>query len=141
VNTVADWLDVTELTTCLYAVVNPTTRTVRWSSAGHLNPLIVQPSGEAELLPGDPGPPIGVSTRAAYHDRTWQIQPRGSLMLYTDGLVERRSRSITEGLARLESIDGLQGDPDRLCDHVLAVLLADDLPVQDDVTLLALQAA
>jgi len=141
VNRVADLLQVTELTTCLYAVVNPSTHTVRWSSAGHLNPLAVQAIGSAELLDGDPGPPIGVADDAVYVDRTCRLEPRGSLMLYTDGLVERRSASITDNLTRLESIRGAPSDPEGLCDYVLELMLADDSDVLDDVTVLVLQSA
>jgi len=140
VNTVADLLNVTDLTTCLYAVVNPSTRTVCWSSAGHLNPLVFGTTGDGKLLSGDPGPPIGVSQTARYVDRTYRIQQRGLLMLYTDGLVERRSSSISEGLTRLESIPGPHTDPDELCDAVLAVLVEDDSELDDDVTVLAVQA-
>jgi serine phosphatase RsbU (regulator of sigma subunit) len=141
VNTVADLLQVTDLTTCLYAVVNPGTRMVRWSSAGHLNPLAVGTSGRGQVLRGDPGPPIGVSSDAVYVDRTCRLEPHGSLMLYTDGLVERRSASITDNLLRLEGITGPHDGPGGLCDHVLEVLLADEPVVDDDVTVLALQSA
>jgi hypothetical protein len=141
VNTVADLLHVTDLTTCLYAVVNPATRLVRWSSAGHLNPLAVGAGGQGQVLLGDPGPPIGVSSEAVYVDRTCRLEPHGALMLYTDGLVERRSASITDNLSRLERITGPHDGPGGLCDHVLEVLLADELVVDDDVTLLALQSA
>lgn len=140
VNTVADLLEVTELTTCLYAVVDPSTRIVRWSSAGHLNPLVVEPGGEGKLLHGDPGPPIGVSQGAVYVDRTYRIEEEGLLMLYTDGLVERRSGSISDGLSLLQSVPGPHTSPDGLCDEVLSVLITDDTPQDDDVTLLALQA-
>jgi serine phosphatase RsbU (regulator of sigma subunit) len=141
VNTVADLLEVTDLTTCLYAIVNPETRMVRWSSAGHLNPLAVRASGQGQVLGGDPGPPIGVSSGAMYVDRTCRLEPQGSLMLYTDGLVERRSASISENLTLLESIHAPRVDADGLVDHVLDVLLADEPMAADDVTLLALQAA
>jgi serine phosphatase RsbU (regulator of sigma subunit) len=141
VNTVADLLQVTDLTTCLYAVVNPATRMVRWSSAGHLNPLAVGASGQGQVLGGDPGPPIGVSSEAVYVDRSCRLEPHGALMLYTDGLVERRRVSITDSLSRLERITGPYDGPGGLCDHVLEVLLADEPVVDDDVTLLALQSA
>jgi serine phosphatase RsbU (regulator of sigma subunit) len=140
VNMVAGLLEVTDLTTCLYAVVSPHTRAVRWASAGHLNPLVVTAAGKGELLRGSPGPPIGVDPTAEYVDRTFRMDRSGSLVLYTDGLVERRSEPISDGLARLESITGAHTDPDRLCDEFLEVLLDDDAPVDDDVTLLALQA-
>jgi serine phosphatase RsbU (regulator of sigma subunit) len=141
VNTIAGLLQVTDLTTCLYAVVNAKTRTVRWSSAGHLNPLGLRASGPGQVLAGDPGPPIGVSEDAVYVDRTCRLEPGGSLMLYTDGLIERRCSSITENLDRLEGIEGPHAGPEQLCDHVLEVLLPAGSPVQDDVTVLALQAA
>jgi serine phosphatase RsbU (regulator of sigma subunit) len=139
VNTMADVLGVTDLTTCLYAIVNPSTGAFRWSSAGHLNPLVVRATGEGRLLRGDPGPPIGASHSAMYVDRASEIPPGGSALLYTDGLVERRSSSISDGLARLESIRVPTADPDALCDHVLAALLDVGSPATDDVTVLALQ--
>jgi hypothetical protein len=141
VNMVADLLRVTDLTTCLYAVINPSTGRVRWSSAGHLNPLAISAIGQGRVLQGDPGPPIGVISAAVYVDRTCRLEKGGTLLLYTDGLVERRSTSISENLTELERIPGHHDDPDRLCDHVLEVLLADESEVNDDVTLLALQAS
>ena len=140
VNTMADVLGVTDLTTCLYAIVNPSTGTFRWSSAGHLNPLVVSATGVGRLLNGDPGPPIGASHTALYVDRASEIPRGGSALLYTDGLVERRSSSISDGLARLESIRVPPcTDPDGLCDQVLAALLGSGSRVSDDVTVLALQ--
>jgi soluble cytochrome b562 len=139
VNTMVDILGVTDLTTCLYAIVNPSTGTFRWSSAGHLNPLVVRATGEARLLRGDPGPPFGASDAALYVDRAREIPRGGSVLLYTDGLVERRSSSISDGLARLESIRVPATDPDGLCDHVLAALLGNGSPAHDDVTVLALR--
>jgi serine phosphatase RsbU (regulator of sigma subunit) len=141
VNTVANLLQVTDLTTCLYAVVNPATRTVRWASAGHPNPLLVEPDGKGTLLHGDPGPPLGVTLHANYADRTCRIQPNGSLMLYSDGLVERRDQSITQGLARLEAVCGPHTDPNTLLDQVVQALLGDESQSDDDVTLLALHSA
>ena len=139
VNTMVDILGVTDLTTCLYAIVNPSTGAFRWSSAGHLNPLVVRAAGEARLLRGDPGPPFGASDTALYVDRGFEIPRDGSVLLYTDGLVERRPSSISDGLARLESLRVPSTDPDGLCDHVLAALLAYGSPTNDDVTVLALR--
>ncbi|HET7194220.1 MAG TPA: PP2C family protein-serine/threonine phosphatase, partial [Nocardioides sp.] len=139
VNTMVDILGVSDLTTCLYAIVNPATGAFRWSSAGHLNPLLVGASGDARLLRGDPGPPFGASDTAVYVDRAAQIPRGGSVLLYTDGLVERRSSSISDWLAQLESIRMPSNDPESLCDHVLAALLGVNSPASDDVTVLALQ--
>ena len=139
VNTMVDILGVTDLTTCLYAIVNPSTGTFRWASAGHLNPLVIRATGEARLLRGDPGAPFGATDTAMYVDRACEIPRGGSVLLYTDGLVEHRSSSISDGLGRLESIHVPSADPDGLCDHVLAALLRDGSPANDDVTVLALQ--
>ena len=139
VNDIADIYDVTELTTCLYAVFDPGTRVVTWASAGHLNPLMVLDTGASALLNGDPGPPLGVSRTAVYTDRSCRLRPGGSLLLYTDGLVERSSRPIDDGLALLETVRGPHRDPEQLCEQVLA-LLAGQPPTYDDVTLLALRA-
>jgi len=138
VNEIADIYDVTELTTCLYAVVDQTTRVVTWASAGHLNPLMVMDSDDSALLDGDPGLPLGVSRTAVYTDRSCTVRPGGSLLLYTDGLVERSSRPIDDGLALLETVRGPHRDPDQLCEQVLT-LLAGQPPTYDDVTLLALR--
>jgi serine phosphatase RsbU (regulator of sigma subunit) len=139
VDTMVDILGVSDLTTCLYAIVNPVTGEFRWSSAGHLNPLVIEASGEARLLHGDPGPPLGVSDTAVYVDRAAHIPRGGSVLIYTDGLVERRSSSISEGLARLESTRMPTNDPESVCDHVLAALLGCHSPASDDVTVLAIQ--
>jgi serine phosphatase RsbU (regulator of sigma subunit) len=139
VNEIAEMYDVTELTTCLYAVVDPGTRVVIWASAGHLNPLLVLDAGASQLLDGDPGPPLGVSGTAVYTDRSCRVPPGGSLLLYTDGLVERSSRPIDDGLALLESVRGPHRDPEQLCEQVLT-LLAGEPATYDDVTLLALRA-
>jgi serine phosphatase RsbU (regulator of sigma subunit) len=139
VNDIADMYDVTELTTCLYAVVDPATRVVTWASAGHLNPLMVSDTGASELLDGAPGLPLGISGTAVYADRSCRVPPGGSLLLYTDGLIERSSRSIDDGLALLESVRGPHRDPEQLCEHVITLLAAQP-PTGDDVTLLALRA-
>jgi serine phosphatase RsbU (regulator of sigma subunit) len=139
VNDIADVYQLTELTTCLYAVVDPGTRVVTWASAGHLNPLMVFDTGASELLDGDPGLPLGVSQTAVYTDRSGRVRPGDSLLLYTDGLIERSSRPIDDGLALLETVRGPHRDPEQLCEHVLSLLAAQP-PTYDDVTLLALRA-
>jgi len=139
VNDIAAIYELTELTTCVYAVVDPATGWVTWASAGHLNPLMVVDTGDAMLLDGDPGPPLGVSVAAVYTDRSCRVQPGGSLLFFTDGLVERSSCSIDDGLAMLATVRGPHQEPEQLCEQVLA-LLAGLPPTDDDVTLLALRA-
>jgi serine phosphatase RsbU (regulator of sigma subunit) len=138
VNRAADLLDVVELATCLYAIVDPTTLTVRWASAGHLAPLVSGACGTARLLCTDPGPPLGAIPAPEYADSVLQLLPGEALALYTDGLVERRGESIEAGLADLTAIRGPHPSADAMCDRLLSCLPGDS-PQSDDVTLLVLQ--
>jgi len=140
VNTVAELLEITDMTTCLYAVVTPGTGHVRWSSAGHPNPFVLPASGEpGVVLAGEPGPPLGVIEEGGYVDREVDVGDGTFFMMYTDGLLERRTVSLSDGQDRLQTIRGPHPDPDRLCERVLVDML-DEGPQADDITLLALQA-
>ncbi|WP_251150455.1 SpoIIE family protein phosphatase [Cellulosimicrobium sp. Marseille-Q4280] len=114
-------------------------RRLRWSSAGHLPPLLIHPDGTAELLHRRADLPLGVRVHTDRQDHTQLIRPGSTVLLYTDGLVERRGESLLVGLERLrsaaESLGGLTLD--ELCDG----LIADLAPTrEDDIALLALRA-
>ena len=76
------------------------TGTCEVASAGHLPPLLVRPDGTNELLDVSPAPPLGIGARPI-RSRTLQIDDGSLLVLYTDGLVEKRTEDIDEGLAGL----------------------------------------
>ncbi|WP_433333230.1 SpoIIE family protein phosphatase [Spirillospora sp. CA-294931] len=123
------------LATCLYAVYDPVTRRCRFSSAGHLPPVLVSPDGESRILPVSPGPPIGVG---ADHFEVVEIdvEDGSQLMLCTDGLLERRDRDIEQGLEELRSrLAGAPRSLDRTCDDLLESMSA-AIPA-DDVALVA----
>jgi PAS domain S-box-containing protein len=89
-----------QLATCLYAVYDPLTRELRLTSAGHLPPLIATPDGEIRYLDVEPSLPLGIG--GVEHPETVVVVPGGStLLMYTDGLVESRTSSITEGMDAL----------------------------------------
>jgi serine phosphatase RsbU (regulator of sigma subunit) len=138
VNRAACLLDSSDLTTCICVVLDPTTMTVEWSSAGHLPPLVLSESGGGRLLVGDPGPPLGVDSTAVYEQHATRLHPGETLLLYTDGLVERRGRPIDVGLSALQNVAIAPSDPEGMCDRLLAEL-ANDTPERDDVTCLLLQ--
>jgi serine phosphatase RsbU (regulator of sigma subunit) len=120
------------LFTVLYAVVDPGQGRIEWSSAGHPPPLLV--SGEsARYLEGGDGL-MGVE-RAAYRTLHAPVPSGGLLLLYTDGLVERRGESLDAGLTRLAdaALSGPTGARE-LCDQVLRRLLPAEGGLQDDVT-------
>jgi anti-sigma regulatory factor (Ser/Thr protein kinase) len=127
-----------QLTTCVYGVYDPADRSLLLASAGHLPPVLVGPGG-ADLLVLEPGLPLGVGAAAGGCAEALLTLPAGtSVLLYTDGLVEGRTRSLDEGLALLrDAAAGVTGDPAALCDQVLAAL-GRDYSHDDDIALLAL---
>jgi serine phosphatase RsbU (regulator of sigma subunit) len=96
------------------------TRELEWASAGHPPPLVVDADG-AHVLAGAAGRPLGVEGGHPANNRV--VLARGStVVLYTDGLVERRDESIDVGLERLAEAAARAGSgrsPDRLCDALL----------------------
>ncbi|MGH2720484.1 MAG: ATP-binding SpoIIE family protein phosphatase [Actinomycetota bacterium] len=74
---------------------------LQYASAGHLPPIVVEPSGRARIVEGAAEPPLGGIQYTRYRTRSLQLGTGSTLLLYTDGLVERRGRSIDEGLDAL----------------------------------------
>ncbi len=119
--------------TLIYAIIDPAAATLTWANAGHLPPLVREPSGEVRYL--ETGSfPMGIED-VPYESMTEQLAPGSSLVLYTDGLIERRGESLDAGLDRLaEAVADGPDDPRALCDHVLARLLPTPQQLHDDVT-------
>jgi anti-sigma regulatory factor (Ser/Thr protein kinase) len=88
--------------TCIYAIYDSVDGTCELASAGHLPPLLVRPDGTSEFIDLSPAPPLGIGA-SPISSRTLQIQDGSLLMMYTDGLVEKRTEDIDEGLARLRA--------------------------------------
>lgn len=135
-------LDVDALVTALVvrvqAAPQSSSRQVRWSSAGHPPPLLLLPDGSCELLPGEPELLLGVEPDTARTDHQHEIPHGATLLLYTDGLVERRGESLTQGLEWLcHRVEALAALPlSGLCNALLAELPTD---AEDDVAMLAIR--
>ncbi|MFF3291010.1 SpoIIE family protein phosphatase [Streptomyces sp. NPDC003023] len=114
---------------------------LHWVNAGHPPPLLVTSDGHARFLEAGHGPLLGMNS--ALHlgldwpDAVEKLPARSTLLLYTDGLVESRTRPIDTGLAQLRRhAAGLADrDVEEFCDELLARLA----PSGDDVALLALR--
>jgi serine phosphatase RsbU (regulator of sigma subunit)/anti-sigma regulatory factor (Ser/Thr protein kinase) len=122
--------------TCVYAIFDAVAGTCEVASAGHLPPLLVRPDGTNELLDVLPAPPLGVGT-GLIQSRVLEIEDGSLLVLYTDGLVEKRNRDIDEGLGRLRNIFGpgsTEQPLEDLCLATLAGVYADEH--RDDIALL-----
>jgi hypothetical protein len=79
---------------------DPETRALRWARAGHLPPILVR-DGTAETLPLPGGILLGLDPNAEYEEATLQMRGGDTLLLFTDGLIERRAGSITDALRDL----------------------------------------
>ncbi len=115
-------------------------RLLRWANAGHPPPALVDPAGAVRLLGEAVGDLLlGVDPTAVRQERQVEVAAGSTLFLYTDGLVERRDRSIDEGMARLGSLlGGLVRRPlDELCDAALDGMLPPT--PEDDVALVAVR--
>jgi anti-sigma regulatory factor (Ser/Thr protein kinase) len=85
--------------TCL--CVDTATGAIRYANAGHPPPLVVGPGGDTRWLEDGLAPPIGAAPGLRYREAEDAIPDGGALVLYTDGLVERRGEPIDTGLDRL----------------------------------------
>jgi serine phosphatase RsbU (regulator of sigma subunit)/DNA-binding response OmpR family regulator/anti-sigma regulatory factor (Ser/Thr protein kinase) len=95
-----------EIATVAYLVLDRATGSVVYSTAGHPPPIVVRPDGTTHWLDGAPGPLLGAfahfpATKASEH-----LEPDECLMLYTDGLVERREEGLDASLERLATTVG-----------------------------------
>ncbi|MER0242687.1 SpoIIE family protein phosphatase, partial [Streptomyces sp. HSW2009] len=87
---------------CLYITYDPVTRHCVMASAGHPPPALICADGTARFIDLDPGPPLGVSSLP--FEITELVLPPGSVLaLYTDGLVERGTGDVDEGMAELRT--------------------------------------
>ncbi|MFF3877753.1 PP2C family protein-serine/threonine phosphatase [Streptomyces sp. NPDC001978] len=119
-------IDGAENTTVATTFIDWDTRTVTYSSAGHPPPAFLQRDGTVEFLDQATDPPLGARPRHVPRIQAAAAFREGAvLVLYTDGLIERRREDIDTGLARLaDSLARHQtDDPETLADAVLTDLL------------------
>jgi anti-sigma regulatory factor (Ser/Thr protein kinase)/putative methionine-R-sulfoxide reductase with GAF domain len=109
-------------------------------TAGHLPPVLVEAEGAIRMLEQKHGLPVGVRTGHAYQASRYPFPTGSRLLLYTDGLIERRRESIDEGLQRLTAAvqAAVERTDSSFADRVYRALL-DETPLEDDVALLAVE--
>ncbi|MDA0142155.1 SpoIIE family protein phosphatase [Solirubrobacter deserti] len=119
--------------TLVYAVIDPAARELRYASAGHPPPLLLAPGEEPRFLEGARGVPLDRTLGHVYADATASLAENGTLILYSDGVIERRGEALDHGLARLaDAADGAL-DVESLADRLLGTVAARRT---DDVALL-----
>ena len=136
-------LAITALATCAYAVVCPQddgSCSVVYTLAGHPPPIIRLPDGRVERLDGAVTSPIGVADRRDVPQATTDLPIGAYLVLYTDGLIERRHRDLDAGLDDLTRV--IAGAPSTSTAAELCALVVDTLTSSDhddDVCVLVLR--
>jgi anti-sigma regulatory factor (Ser/Thr protein kinase) len=126
------------MATLLYAILDPEAATLRFASAGHPPPLLVGPDPEAHFAEGRAGAPVGTVGFPVYEESVVAIEQGATVLLYTDGLVERSSIALTEGMESLrEAATVIPGDPEALC-RLLPETVLEGVP-GDDTALLAVR--
>lgn len=131
-------IDPSQIATCVYAVHDPNEGRLVYASAGHL-PILVRAEDGTVARAADPtGPPLG--TGGWIHTSgSIELAPGSTAVLYTDGLVERRSEDIDEGVASLErALAGAKGAPQVVCDRLIRAMGV-TAEHDDDVAVLVLQ--
>jgi PAS domain S-box-containing protein len=124
------------LATALVGVLDIRTGSIAFSSAGHPSPVRVE-SGQAVELPVPPGPPLGVQD-CDYKDHEFQLE-RGCLVMFTDGLVERRGSRLDERFTLLETSlrASPSNEPSQVADFVIDTMTSGARSSDDIVVLTA----
>ena len=130
-----------ECTTVAAAVIDGGRGVVRYACAGHLPPLVVSRDGRTRYLTQGRRPPLGVTEPGRLVEGVEPFYPGETLLLYTDGLVERRHETLDDGLARLSTVaSGLvEQTTDRMSDELIDRLTRGSA-LADDVALLVVRA-
>jgi anti-sigma regulatory factor (Ser/Thr protein kinase) len=131
-------LEAGEMATLLFLTLDPATGAMSYAAAAHPPPLVVT-AGGTRYLDGGRGLPLGVAPAPRFQEARARLEPGSTLLLYTDGLVERPGESIDEGLQRLREVAGTApAEPDLLVDRILADMLGETAR-SDDMALLVVQ--
>ncbi|WP_405136401.1 SpoIIE family protein phosphatase [Nocardia sp. NBC_01388] len=124
-NLVAYFLTDRIFATTVCGLYNPQTRVLRWARAGHPPPVLIR-AGRASSLPALKGMILGASAESTYQEGELQLEQDDTLLLYTDGLIERRDRQLDDCVERLLTISAqFTGSLDDRLDHLLATSDAD----------------
>jgi anti-sigma regulatory factor (Ser/Thr protein kinase) len=127
------------MATYLYGVVNAARDCFTFVNASHPPPVLVRPDGSAEVIESKLLPPLGAASISRVAQKRVKLEPGNTLVLYTDGLVERRGMRLAARQERLvEAAAAASIEPELLAESLIDAMLGDDAPA-DDVAVLTLQ--
>ncbi|MET0415311.1 MAG: SpoIIE family protein phosphatase [Actinoplanes sp.] len=129
--------------TVVYGVLDPADGTITLASAGHPPPVlrragVASEAPTAELVKVPPGAPLGLGGR--WQTGQLQLEPGDTILMFSDGVVERRGRPLSDGLDSLVTAvaGATSGDPRNLCSLATAAVSG---ATDDDVAVLAVERA
>ena len=129
------------MATLIYAIIDPGDSRMRIARAGHPYPLLVHPERGPTYLTSAGGPPLGIGEVNSFPEQESAIEAGSTLLLYTDGLLERRGKRITDPEAALaETAYASSPDAENLCDNVIRRFVREQ-PSEDDIAVLAVRNA
>ncbi|MGW2237970.1 SpoIIE family protein phosphatase, partial [Streptomyces sp. NPDC001759] len=137
-NMVAHHLTGAVTATAVCALYDPDKRTLRWARAGHLPPVLVRGT-EATALPLVKGLLLGAVPEAGYEEHEVQLAVDDTLLMYTDGLIERRDRSVEESLAQL--LTAARAVPSSLDQQLDRLLTHSRSDTDDDTCIVGIRVA
>ncbi|MGA4544893.1 SpoIIE family protein phosphatase [Uniformispora flossi] len=123
--------------TCLYVAYDPVAGRAVVARAGHPGPMVVDPAGAVDYPDVPVSLPLGLNEGLPIETAAFDLAEGSRLVLFTDGLVERRDRDVDAGLRLLHDAlvaAGPAATPEETCDAVIAALVAEG--PRDDVALL-----
>ncbi|WP_225095062.1 SpoIIE family protein phosphatase/ATP-binding protein [Streptomyces sp. CoH27] len=121
--------------TCQYAVYDPTSGRLAIATAGHPGPAVVRPDGTVDFPQLPVSPPLGLGAGLPVETAELTVPEDARLVLYTDGLIEDRTRDLGAGLAALrDALTGPGRTPEATCAAVMEAMLSDR--PRDDIALL-----
>lgn len=136
----------TQFVTVLYGILDLKTRVFSYARAGHEPPLLLHADGSVERIPYSSGMALGLWDAITLDERTVELLPGETLLLYTDGMTDcRNPKGEPFGLERIKKV--LSGftnlNAQQICDNLLEILnnYQDGSKQDDDVTLVAVVAA
>jgi serine phosphatase RsbU (regulator of sigma subunit)/anti-sigma regulatory factor (Ser/Thr protein kinase) len=127
------------MATVIYATLNLNTWEVRFARAGHPYPLLLRADGTTKFLAERGGPPLGTVGGHIYEEEALSLAAGESLVLYTDGLIERRGHKLAEGEARLTEVATSAPDEPELKCQAITSELTEDISIADDIAVLVVQ--
>jgi anti-sigma regulatory factor (Ser/Thr protein kinase) len=127
------------IATVLFLIIDASRGVVTLSRAGHPPPALRTAAGEIRFLETGTTLPLGIDDRVSAEEVEYHVAPGDTLLLFTDGLVERRRESINTGFDRLrDAFTHAPSEVEALCDYVLERTVSEQAS-HDDIAVLAVR--